>query len=337
MTLDKFFLINSFEKEKLSRFAEIVSNDGVKTDRKIPVKIAVIYPAIQRSDYWRFSVRSMEKRLEELGVNYEILRYFSKPSGDSRLQVSQIADAIKKKADYIAVSVDNQNIKRHISSILIKGKPKVFIQNLTTPLTHWLDNPPLMYVGFDHIEGAKKIADHYVKHFSNGAKYLMLYGSKGTVSKLRGEGFESYSSTKGFTPVAKFYTDFDSEKAYQATINTLKKHSDISFIYACSTDIAAGAARALKEKGLSQKIMLNGWGGTELELDLIKKKELDFTVMRINDDNGIAIAEAVKFDIEDRSKAVPAVFSGEFVTVSKEMANEEIEKLRKKAFRYSGR
>jgi len=337
MTLDDYFLRNPQEKIKMKQFSDIVSGSGVEIKSGKKISVAVVYPAMQKSDYWRFSVSSMEERLKELKVNYEIMRYFSKPSGDFRLQVTQIAEALKNGADYIAMSVDNENIKRYAGSVLAGGRAKVFIQNLTTPVKKWKSSKPYMYVGFDHIEGAKLISDYYAKHFNSGVKYLMLYGSKGSVSRLRGDGFEEYSFGRGFLPVAKFYTDFSAEKAYQATKAALDKHKDISFIYACSTDIAVGASRALKERGLLGKVMLNGWGGTELELELILKKELDFTVMRMNDDNGVAIAEAIKLDIEGESDKVPSVFSGEFVTVTSKMNKDQITTLKKRAFRYSGR
>lgn len=79
--------------------------------------------------------------------------------------------------------------------------------------------------------------------------------------------------------------------------------------------------------------MINGWGGGSAELDAIAKKELDVTVMRMNDDTGIAMAEAIKLDLEH--KPVPTVFSGDFEIVTKNDSPERLSKLKKYAFRYS--
>jgi autoinducer 2-binding protein LuxP len=297
----------------------------------------VIYPALQQSNYWRDSVKSMEMRLAELGIRYDLQKFYSRPSGDFRLQMKQLADALKTNPDYIALSVDDDNMIRAISSVLTRGKPKIIVQNLTTPLKQWDQTPPMMYVGFDHQEGAGIIADHYSSVFPAGANYILLYGAQGSVSTLRGDSFENYANYRGFKPVAKFYTDFSAEKAYNAVVGALKKHPETNFIYACSTDVAIGASKALAENGLSGKVLVNGWGGTLNELELIKKNMLDFTVMRINDDNGVAIAEAVKMDISGESDSIPKIFSGEMLIVTKEMDNQVIDQLIERALRFSSK
>lgn len=340
-----YTVINSFlihhpkQLQIMESFSKEVSSPSVPIGIRMtaPVRIAVVYPGLQKSDYWRDSVKSMKSRLDELGIRYELDQYFSKPSGDYRLQVTQLAQAVSNHCDYLALSVDNENIKRLVTGILAKKQPKIFIQNLTTPLKIWNDNPPLMYVGFDHIMGSKMLADHYAKLLPKGGKYIMLYGAQGTVSTLRGDSFEDYAMTKGFVPAAKYYTDFSSDKAYRVVKEALAKHPDVSFIYACSTDIAIGASKALAEMGLTGKVLVNGWGGTLNELDLIKQKKLDFTVMRMNDDNGVAIAEAIKYDILGKDSMIPRIFSGQFVTVTKYMSNAAINNLIERALRYSGK
>jgi len=337
-TMEEFISMNKGEAELMSGFSKIVSSKSKPLRKRMErdIKIAVIYPAIQKSGYWKDSVKSMEERLRELNIRYNLYKYYSKPHGDYRLQVFQLSEALKEEMDYISLSADNENIKRLVSGLLTREEPKIFIQNLTTPLKGWEENPPLMYVGFDHIEGSKLIADHYSKLFPKGGKYIMLYGSKGTVSTLRGGGFENYGMSKGFVAVSKFYTDFSSEKAYKAVISSLKEDRSISFIYACSTDIAIGASKAVEELGLTGKVIVNGWGGTTQELRLIQDKKLDFTVMRMNDDNGVAIAEAIKLDQMGASAKNPKIFSGEFATVTSEMSTSVIDKLIERALRYSG-
>ena len=56
--------------------------------------------------------------------------------------------------------------------------------------------------------------------------------------------------------------------------------------------------------------------------------------MRMNDDTGVAMAEAIKLDIEGRK--VPTVFSGDFEMVTSETSLDELQRLKEKAFRYSG-
>ena len=59
--------------------------------------------------------------------------------------------------------------------------------------------------------------------------------------------------------------------------------------------------------------------------------------MRMNDDNGVAISEAIKMDIMGNGNSVPDIFSGEFVTITKEMTWETISTYIERALRYSGK
>ena len=57
--------------------------------------------------------------------------------------------------------------------------------------------------------------------------------------------------------------------------------------------------------------------------------------MRMNDDNGVAMAEAIHLDIEGKTDEIPTIFSGDFTLVKKGMSIKELNELQHRAFRYS--
>ncbi len=63
---------------------------------------------------------------------------------------------------------------------------------------------------------------------------------------------------------------------------------------------------------------------------------LDLTVMRINDDNGIAMAEAIKLDQLGQQARIPHIFAGDIELLDKEQSRAEINELIKQSFRLSG-
>ena len=71
-------------------------------------------------------------------------------------------------------------------------------------------------------------------------------------------------------------------------------------------------------------------------MEAIQNNQMDFTVMRMNDDNGVSMAEAIKLDIQNRTNAVPLIYSGDFKLVKKGIGSEELNIMKKRAFRYSG-
>lgn len=332
---------NGIENKIISTeaFGVIVQAKGVSISKKLalePVKIAFATPLKQVSDYWRRSIDSFKGRMDEIGLPYTVTE-FSTRSNESRKLKESVQLALQTKPHYLVVTPTDEGNKAVISRLLVNKNIKAIIQNTTLPKEEWQETPPFLYVGFDHTIGTEKIAEEYMQRFAgrNDVKYAVLYWVPGSeVSKLRGDFFNTVISERTtFKLMAEFYTDGSSEWAKKAALKVLKSHPDIDFIYACSTDVAFGALAALEQTGLEKKILVNGWGGGSSELDSILSGGLDFTVMRMNDDNGVAMAEAIRLDLE--GKVPPLVYSGEMVTVTQNSQQADVDSLKRKAFRYS--
>ncbi|MCG8688357.1 MAG: substrate-binding domain-containing protein [Desulfobacterales bacterium] len=341
-----YFTIIEYEKRHPGQktigdtFAQIVKQKGTPVSSSVRQKqttIVVIYPGQQVSDYWRRSIAAFKARMDEIGLNYKIKEFFTKPAVDYRIQEQNIRESLEMEPDYLIFTLDIQRHKRIIQRIITRKSPKLILQNITTPLKTWEGKQPFLYVGFDHITGTRKLARYYLNKTSGSGSYALLYFSKGYVSAMRGDSFiESLEDYPDIKQVAAYYTDGSREKAKLAALDVLKTDPDIRFIYSCSTDVALGAIDALRQTTGTDHILVNGWGGGSTELDAIIAGDMDVTVMRINDDNGVAMAEAIRLDIEGKGDQVPQIFSGEFALIQKGIRPEELSKLKQTAFRYSG-
>jgi autoinducer 2-binding protein LuxP len=340
MTIDEYFGLHPEQVALSKRFNDRVRSKGDRIDTKLNnrvVRIAVIYPGIQISDYWRRSTKSFCKRMDEIGIKYQILEYFSKPTVDYRKQEQQLKAALEAETDYMVFTLDANKHKRLIERIIIKKHPKLILQNITTPLRAWEGKHPFLYVGFDHAAGAELLAKYFISRTGGKGHYSILYFTRGLVSTLRGNTFIRYTEKNSDLILSSsFYTEGKRQKSKAAAMEIIKTSQNIGFIYACSTDVAWGAIDALKDTGKLGKIMINGWGGGSSELEAIVDNEMDVTVMRMNDDNGVAMAEAIRLDLEGRDQQVPTIFSGEFTLVEKGIDSKELNRLKKRAFRYSG-
>lgn len=336
--VDEYLQLNPKQKKISEKFIQQVSQEAVKlslTHDRVQ-KIVMVYPGNQISDYWRRSKISFEKRLQELNIKYELIDYFTKPGLEIRIQAKQLISAIKHDTDYLIFTLDASKHTQFIERILSLKKPKLILQNITTPVKKWGSKQPFLYVGFDHVIGSTILAKYYLKKTNSKGKYAVLHGTRGYVSYMRGNKFIDYmSGYKDLKLADSYYTDFNKQKAMNATNELLKTHNDLKFIYSGSTDIALGVSEVLKKNNLTGKILTNGWGGGSNELDAIEKGLLDITVMRMNDDNGVAMAEAIKLDLEGKSNQVPTIFSGEFEVIEKGINKQRLQKLKEKAFRYS--
>lgn len=340
ITVQEFHKLHPEQVDRTKRFTTIVQKEGVPIKQGIqstPVRIAFIYPGEQVSDYWRRSIESFKRRMGEIGIQYELFEHFSKPAVEIRLQEQQMRAALHQDPDYLVFTLDAKKHQRVIERILTKGRPKLILQNITTPLQSWEGKQPFLYDGFDHAMGSEMLAEYYLKKTGGEGEYAVLFYSQGYVSVMRGDIFIEYmSKNSGLKLVSSYYTDGNREKAKRAALEILAEHPGVKFIYACSTDVAIGAIDALRQTTKLGKIMVNGWGGGSSELEAIKAGDMDVTVMRINDDNGVAMAEAIRLDLEGRSAEIPTVFSGDFALVEKGIGDDELQQLRMRAFRYSG-
>jgi len=272
-----------------------------------PVRVAVVYPAHQRSDYWRRSLEVFTRRLDQLAVNYQLHSYFGRPSLDGDQQ--QLREALQHDPDYLVFTLDSEAHKRVIERILARGRPKLILQNITTPLRDWQGSQPLLYSGFDHQQGTRILADTLFGRLQPAPrKVSVIFRDKGYVSAMRGQTFIDLLGKHGAELVSSYYTDSDRDSAYRAALNALDQDPDLDLIYACSTDVALGVVDALKERGLQGRVRVNGWGGGREELAAIAANDLDLTVVRLNEESSIAMAEAIKNDLADRP--VPQVYNG---------------------------
>ncbi|WP_320006355.1 substrate-binding domain-containing protein [Maridesulfovibrio sp.] len=337
-TLDEYIQIHPEEIIRAENFRKIVSNNTVtKHNNLTSPKIAYIYPGAQVSDYWRRSIAALQNRFLQYEIKPEILQFPIPPSAKATGLAAIFHKAMRAEPDYLIFAFDIKRHQRIIEPALISGKPKIILQNITTPLKEWESRQPFMYVGFDHATGSKDLGRYFAAKVNGQGGYAVLLPNPGYLNDVRGKTFISYMDhNTSMNLVSLFQTGIDKDKAREATRRIIAKYPDIDFIYACSTDIALGASEALQSAGLQGKILLNGWGGGAPEIKALKKNALDVTIMRINDDNGVAMADAIILDMLGKKSQIPLVFSGRFEIVVKGIPDAKLLQLQQESFRYSG-
>jgi len=336
--VDEFVALHPEQHSLMQTFSQIVAQPGVKQGEihKKRIKIAVIYPDIQVSDYWRRSLHSFIERLDEIGINHSVTEYSSKTSNEYKAQFGQVQNALEDDPDYLILTFDIFRHKTLVERLLKRKRPKIILQNILTPLRDWEGFQPFMYVAFDHTIGARLLADYFTMRTGGKGTYGLLYFPTGYVNTMRSDTFRNLMERTSIKLVKSAHTDSTVADAAKAAREILS-HQTVDFIYATSTDIALGAIKAIKQRHQSGKVLINGWGGGSAELKALMKGDLDVTIMRMNDDNGVAMAEGIRLDQEGRGDTVPTIYSGEMVLIEKGIAPHDLEMLIKRAFRYSGK
>ena len=286
------------------------------------MRIAYLSPSFDISDAWERVFWSMQGRLEELGVDFEVQQLAVASHVDHAGQLAQVESVIAGGVDYVFLGpTEFEAAIPALRKLKQAGVPTV-VYNFTTP--HEDEAAGAMsYIAFAHYPGGVKSGEWAAEQLGGKGKVLLLRGAPGVVSDDRGGGFLSVvEQYPDIEVVMGPYTDFDRAKAYDAAQNMLAAHPDINLIYGMSTTIGLGAAQVVRQMGKSEEILTMGFGGTGDEITAMKEGWLTASVLRPIDDSGVAVADA--FVAHSKGEEVPQVWGGSFVMVDRWSDTDEI-------------
>lgn len=303
-----------------------------------PLQIALIYPSADVSDFWARNYLALTKRLDQLGIQYET-REFASRQVEHSLQATYAAQ-VDQDADLydfvifgpseLATQADN------IDKLAQNPDLTTFVWAFHTPLKY-LKQQPAGWFDFSSAYGALKICDYMVERLGNDVTYAMNRGIPGITDNQRSGDFKDCVKEKAnWNAVYEHYGEYQREGGFEGTQLILQAYPEAKVIHNANTAMSMGSVEAQLAIGKEKEIFSTGWGGTGLELDAIRRGELDATPMRMGDDVGAATAEAIKAHLENRESELPLVFLGRITIAHDQMSVEEIDNLEKEAFRFSG-
>ncbi len=325
---------------KLEALQEVVGSDAVAFAGTLdaPVQIALIYPSADTSDFWARNYLALTKRLDQLGISYETTEFASRQIEHSLQstyanQVAQDADLY----DYVIFGPSELAIQAdNIDKLAATDGFATYVWAFHTPLKD-LETQPDAWFDFSSAAGALTMCDYMLGRLGNDVTMAMNRGIPGITDNQRSGDFKACVEEKGnWTTVYEHYGEYQREGGFEGTSLIMQAYPEATIIHNANTAMAMGSVEAQVSMGKEKEIFSTGWGGTGLELDAIRRGELDATPMRMGDDVGAATAEAIKADLEGRADDLPLVFLGRITVAHDEMSAEEIDALEKEAFRFSG-
>ncbi|MEP3279694.1 MAG: substrate-binding domain-containing protein [Stappiaceae bacterium] len=324
----------------VDKLQDVVGSPAVKFTGKQdrPIEIALIYPSADVSDFWARSFLALTKRLDELGIEYKTREFASRQIEHSlqstyASQVDQDADLY----DYVIFGPSELATQADNIDKLAKNDGLVtYVWAFHTPLK-FLEEQPAMWLDFSSAYGAQKICDYMVERLGKDQVYALNRGIPGITDNQRSGDFKDCVEKKGnWKAVYEHYGEYQREGGFAGTNLILQAYPEAKIIHNANTAMSMGSVEAQVAAEKHKEIFSTGWGGTGLELDAIRRGELNATPMRMGDDVGAATAEAIKAHMEQKTEELPLVFLGRITVAHDEMSAEEIDNLQQEAFRFSG-
>jgi autoinducer 2-binding protein LuxP len=338
-----FFLLPEFHEYKpdeavlMGDFLKIVQSPAVKVSVPVskPLKIAIMFPSLETSDAWARLNIALRKRLEEVNVPFTMTEFMIRPDEHGR-QATQIEQVLAQDFDYVVIGPSEYKAQKANLEQLSQKVPTL-VMNVVNPFVDLVgtDRMPLSHIGFDHSVGAKVLCEWTIKETGGKGTFALMRYIRGLVDDQRSNVFrDCVLENSDMTLVDEYEAQGDREKAFTGANAILSKHEDITMLHCGSTAVALGTLAAVEERGLIDKVIVNGWGGGGDELKSIMDGGLKVAAFRVNDDWGAAVAEAIKAHVE--GKRVPLVIAATIKAVDYRMTPAQIKAETDYAFRYSG-
>ena len=339
-----FFLLPEFhefapeEEQLMNDFLKVVQSEPVplSLELEVPLQIAFIFPSLEPGDGWARLNVTIRKRLDDLDVPYEVTEFLIE-MGEHEQQTAQIEEVLAGTFDYVVIGPSEYELQKANLERLAQQVPTL-VMNVVNPFvdSYGTDKMALTHVGFDHSVGAKVLCEWVINETGGEGTFALVHFQPGLIDDQRSGVFaDCVQKNSNMELVDEYEANGERDKAFIGANVIINNHPEVTMIHAGNTAVALGILDALKEQDLTDKVLLNGWGGGADELTAIIAGEIDVTAFRVNDDWGVSVAEAIKADIE--GKQVPVVIAATIKGIDYRLSAEEIAQETDYAFRYSGK
>ena len=301
------------------------------------VNIALILPSNDISDFWIRNYTALTSRLTELGIKHTT-KIFPSQQIEHSLQTLHVNKVLKQSQyfDFVIFGPSELNTQAvNIQKLASSSNFWTFIWAFHTPNKSW-QHMPKAWFDFSSSAGAERMCNFLLDRFGTGIEFVMNRGIPGITDKQRSGELKSCVESRGAWRVLyEHYGQYQHYGGYDGAKVALEHFPTAKVLHNANTAMAVGAAEAVTNSNIPNNLFITGWGGTKKELEMIKKKQLNATPMRMSDDVGVASAEAIKLMLAGRSDEIPPIYLGRITIASDDMSINLLEGLEKEAFRYS--
>ena len=216
---------------------------------------------------------------------------------DANQQANAIQNAISSGADGIVISpVDPSAVCTYVDEALDAG---IEVCALTTQIGTGDAEDPVYpetvgLVGHIETEVGRTAMDIAAEALDRSGKIAIIEGTPGmSDTEGRKKGIEEENKEyPDIEVVSRVCGEWVVDKAYTAMQNIIQSNPEVELVICHSDNMAVGAAKALEDADMTDKVKIVGIGGSKDALDLIKKGEIYGTIMYVPETEAYTALEA---------------------------------------------
>lgn len=273
-----------------------------------------------RSEYWQ-SVGSGAKaaaKESEAKVNFR----GPLTEVDTKQQIQQLKAAIQEKPNVIVLApADDDQLLPLVAEVRKAGIGLVVMND---PLNS--KEPQSFVLNNDRYAG--KLAGQTLNVQASKASYSAILSdfpnSAVTLDRMNGVSQELAAVPNSRSET--FYTENNEEKAYQIVRSLIAKHNDLTGIVALNAASTLGAAKALKEMNLQDRVRLVGFESSVYEIQLLEQDVLKAIIVEKPFNMGY-LAVKTAADLLHKKRPVTTILIDPVAVTKDNMDQPEIQRL----------
>ncbi|MCI8417121.1 MAG: substrate-binding domain-containing protein [Lachnospiraceae bacterium] len=255
-----------------------------------PLDIILIQKAIdETNDFWSSIHKGAKMAAREYGVNLTVWGPESEREVDKAHEL--IEDAIAQKPDAIALApISYEETLIYARMIEEAGIPLILVDSvMAEPVGRCV-------VATDNVEGGYKMGA-YMSQFvdENTAIGIVGHVQGSSTAREREQGFREGLGEDQEKIVQVVFCESSFELAREVTRQMLEEHPEINMIAGLNEYSSVGAAQAVRELGLEDRIHMVGFDSSKQEIQLLEEGIFDAIVIQQAFNMGyLGIEKAVK-------------------------------------------
>lgn len=285
-----------------------------------PYEIVLIQKAMDDTDFWTSVYQGGEMAAQE--YNAVLTAVGPEREQDVESQNQMILDAVARKPDAIVLApCSSDETLPYARQIEEAGITLVLLDSTMEEETG------KAVVATDNYELGYKMGS-YMKQFVEEDTVIGIVGHVQGSSTATGreEGFRAGLGGSGDQVAEIVFCDSDTERAYELTCGLLEKYPDMNMIVGLNEYSAVGAARAVKEQGLSDSIRMAGIDSSVEQIQLLEEGVYEALAIQKPFNMGyLGVETAVKLLEGERVETY--INSGSELITKENMYTEENQKL----------
>ncbi len=272
------------------------------------------------NDFWSAFVQGAEMAAREYGVNLTIIGPDSETKYEE--QGTMIEDSIKKKpAAVVLIPSHYTETQKYAAKIEDEGIPLVVVDSIME------EKMGSCVVATDNVEAGRKMGTYIAGNFENISCIGVVGHVKGVSTAVeREQGLREGLGDMEEKIADVVFCDSDYRKAYLVTKEMLTRYPDMNVIAGLNEYSSVGAARAVNDLGLTEKVRMIGFDSSIKEVEYLEDGTFQAIVVQKPLNMGYLSVEKT-VELLENEKIPEVVDSGSVLITKETMYTEENQKL----------